>query len=567
MKKSMVMVLGAVALAGAAQAAEINYKNGAWQWNADAWEGGEKPGPSDTAVIPELPVLKTRFDAGKMQSNGLQADEEIFALHFKDLYGINVNGGSRTLTLQNIICDDVYPTAEDTAQIATNRLSMTTLTFKGAENKIAVGNNHVLLLDMPTINRAEGSVLVKTGPGTVIHGGQSWGGTVAPVWVKEGLYVRPGNGYPEFRGDVIIGGADKSATLTVLPSAQQAFLLADKVLDIRANGRLNLPDLDKYYYLETLKIDHGVLDGGGSTMFCMSNQGTTECGTEYTFDGGVITNGGIVVVWQGVLTIKPSDKPSAIYGRMVFNTGYDVEVQDGTAPVDFIVDGSFEASNRGVNKAGAGTMVLRSKTDIEDWGGIAGKPFAVKAGALFYESSETTGTGMGTNNVEVAAGATYGAVGRHIGAYINLRGDIGKVILNGEADKTTTFVIGRIDETTGALKPGQYTIGEGEIVGGVEFKNEGVLQIAADKTGVSKLVVNGAFTSSGNDTLDIVGPVNSYGLEPGTYEIVKTSEAMNTTFKAITYNGGALPKNLKVTSTDKLITMRVAPKGLAIVIR
>lgn len=567
MKKSMVMVLGAVALAGAAQAAEINYKNNAYEWTDGSWEGGVKPGSDDTAVIPELAILKSRFDAGKMQSNGLKVDEEIFALHFKDLYGINVNGGNRTLTLQNIICDDMFPTAEDTAQIATNRLSMATLTFKGAENEIAVGNNHVLLLDMTTINRAEGSVLVKTGPGTVIHGGQSWGGTVAPVWVKEGLYLRTGAGYPEFRGDVVIGGANKSATMTVLPTPNQTFLLSDKVLDIRPNGRLNLPDLDKYYYLETLKIDHGVLDGGGSTMFCMSNQASTECGTEYTFDGGAVTNGGIVVVGGGVLTIRPSETMSAIYGKMQFNAGYDVVVPDGAAAVDFLVDGEFEGTNRGINKAGDGTMVIRCDETIKTWGGVAGRAFEVKGGALYFESSEAQGVGMGTNDVKVAAGATYGAVGRHIGAYINLRGDIGKVILNGELGKTTTFAIGRIDETTGALKPGRYTVGSEEEPGAVEFKNEGVLKIAADKTGVSKLVVNGTFALSGNDTLDIVGPVNSYGLEPGTYEIVKTSGAMNTTFKAITYNGGALPKNLKVTSTDKLITLRVAPKGLAIVIR
>ena len=79
-----------------------------------------------------------------------------------------------------------------------------------------------------------------------------------------------------------MGGAGKDAVLTVLPSANQTLVLATSVVDVRAKGRLELPALGKYYYLETLKIDHGVIDGGGDTAFCMSNQGATECGTEYT---------------------------------------------------------------------------------------------------------------------------------------------------------------------------------------------------------------------------------------------------------------------------------------------
>lgn len=566
MKNTTFMLIGTIALAVTTPAAEIAYKNNAYQWSDGSWEGGVKPGPNDIAVIPELPILKTRFDSGKMQSNGLLQDEEVLAVHYRDLYGMNINGGGKMLTLQDVVCNDLYPTEEDTAQVATNRMAMGTLTFKGDVNEIYVGSNHVFDINVPKVNRAEGSIFVKTGAGTLLHSGQNWGETVASVWVKDGLYLRTGNGYPEFRGDVIIGGAEKQATMMVLPSASQAFMLSYKVLDIRPGGTLILPDLNKYYYHETLKIDHGVLDGGGTTVFCMSNQSSTEYGTEYTFDGGVVTNGGIVVVYGGTLAIRPSAQTSAIYGRLIFNTGYDVEVPDGEAPIDFLVDGSFEAGVRGVNKSGDGTMVIRSKTDIENWGGTAGKPFSVKGGSLYYESSETTGTGMGTNNVEVAAGATYGAVGRHIGGYVDLRGNIGNVVLNGAADKTTTFAVGRLDEETGLLKPGSYTIGEGEIAGGVVFKTAGTLKLAADAGGVSSLVVNGAFTLSGNDELQIVGPTDSFGLTPGVYEIVKTSEPMEKTFETITYNGDVLPKNLKVTSTDTQITLRVSSKGMVILI-
>ena len=79
--------------------------------------------------------------------------------------------------------------------------------------------------------------------------------------------------------------------------------------------------------------------------------------------------------------------------------------------------------------------------------------------------------------------------------------------------------------------------------------------------------MNGAFTLSGNDTLDIVGPTSLADLTPGTYEIVKTSTPMTASFKTVTYNGGALPTSLKVKATDTLITLTVPPRGLAIIIR
>ena len=568
MKRSMVVALGALVLAGSVSAAEIAYKNGAWQWDDGSWEGGARPGPSDTAVIPELPTLKNRYDSGKMQSNGLMQNEEIQTLRFSDLYGIKVQG-TYTLTLNSIVCDDMSPSSEDTAQIATNIVATSYLALKGSEAEFRVGANHVLRLDANTLQKAdEGVKLVKTGPGTVLHTGPTWNPTNT-FWVKEGTYIRSGAGYPEFRSDIVVGGAGKDAVLTVLPSADQSLVLATSVVDVRAKGRLELPALGKYYYLETLKIDHGVIDGGGDTAFCMSNEGATECGTEYTLDGGTLSNGTIVVVYGGLLSICESDIPSRIFGSLSFNTGYDIEVPDGTAPVDFMVVGDLAGSNRGINKSGDGTMLVRCEDHISTWGGTDGRTFEIKGGCFFIESS-ADGIGMGTNNVVVAAGATYGAVGRHVGAYVNLRGNIGNVILNGaaETETKTTFAIGRIDVETGALAHGTYVIGSEEHVGNVTFNTAGTLKIAADASGVSGLVVNGTFTLSGNDELAIVGPADPRQILPGTYEIVKTREPMNEYFASVTYNGGALPSNLKVRKVSStLITLRVAPKGLSVFVR
>ena len=570
--KAMSMIFAAVvtvalaALTGSASAAEIAYKNGAWQWDDASWEGGARPGPFDTAVIPELPTLKTRYDSGRMQSNGLTQDEEIQTLRFSDLYGIKVQG-THTLTLNSIVCDDMSPSSEDTAQIATNIVATSYLALKGSEAEFRVGANHVLRFDANTLQKAdEGVKVVKTGPGTVLHAGQIWNPTNT-FWVKEGTYIRSGAGYPEFRSDIVVGGAGKDAVLTVLPSANQSLVLATSVVDVRAKGRLELPALGKYYYLETLKIDHGVIDGGGDTTFCMSNQGATECGTEYTLDGGTLSNGTIVVVFGGLLTICESDISSRIFGTLSFNTGYDIEVPDGTAPVDFMVVGDLAGSNRGINKAGAGTMLVRCEDHISTWGGTAGRTFEIKGGRFFIESS-ADGIGMGTNNVVVASGAAYGGVGRHVGAPINLRGLWGNVTLNGAEDAPASLIPGTIDESTGAIAPGTFTIGSADQTNNVTFVNSCKLQIGADRESVSKLVVNGLLTLSGSDELAIVGPEDPKKLPSGEHVIVSTKEAMNAPFASVTYNGEPLTSSFgRIKHLSNSIVFRVPTRGLTISVR
>ena len=575
---SSLLALAVALLAGAASGAEIAYKNGAWQWDDGSWEGGARPGPADTALIPELPILKARFDSGRMQSNGLMQNEEIQTLRFADLYGISVQGAAYTLTLNGVVCDDMFPTSEDTARVATNRIATSTLALKGDEAEFFVGTNHVLLLDANTLQKAdEGVRFVKTGAGTVLHAGQAWNPTNT-FWVKEGTYVRSGKSYPEFRSDIVVGGAGKDAVLSVLPSADQALVQATTVIDIREKGRLELPALGKYYYLETLKIDHGVLDGGGDTAFCMSNQGATECGTEYTLDGATVTNASLVVVCGGVLHLVAADIPSAIYGTLQFNTGYDIDVPDGTAPVDFLVSGNVVGSNRGINKTGAGTMLVRCEDHIDTWGGTAGRAFNVYNGALFLESGDD-GIGMGTNNVVVAAGATYGGVGRHVGAPVNLRGLWGNVTLNGADGNRAVFVPGRIDPATGAIAPGTYYMGDSEQTNNVISTGYAELRCHVDATGASCLAVNGRLELSATDRLAIVGPAK---IRPGTYTLARFTNGFANRFADVTFNGAPITsavgtvayldaqgEPIAAASYDGAgsIVLTVLDKGLVIVIR
>ena len=107
-RKALLPLLGfAVAFATASFAAEINYKDGAWTWEDKSWEGGVKPGPDDTAVIPELPIFKSRILDNRLQSISLMADEEIDLLRFENLYGCVVQGGYK-LTLAPCLWPGVW---------------------------------------------------------------------------------------------------------------------------------------------------------------------------------------------------------------------------------------------------------------------------------------------------------------------------------------------------------------------------------------------------------------------------------------------------------------------------
>ena len=235
----------------------------------------------------------------------------------------------------------------------------------------------------------------------------------------------------------------------------------------------------------------------------------------------------------GVLHLVAADIPSALYGTLQFNTGYDIDVPDGTAPVDFLVSGNVVGSNRGINKTGAGTMLIRCEDHIDTWGGTAGRDFNVYNGALFLESGDD-GIGMGTNNVVVAPGATYGGVGRHVGAPVDLRGLWGNVTLNGADGNRAVFVPGRIDPATGAIAPGTYHMGNSEQTNNVISTGYAELRCHVDATGASCLAVDGRLELSATDRLAIVGPAK---IRPATYTLATFTNGFANRFADVTVNG------------------------------
>lgn len=191
-RKTVLPILGfAVAFAATSFAAEINYKNGGWVWDAASWEGGVKPGPDDTAVFPELPIFKSRILDNRLQSIGMQADEEIDLLHFENLYGCVVQGGFK-LTLSGIKADSVYPGPDHVISVASNKVAMTSgVVVKGTSATFEVGENQRLEVATGVQPVDESLVLAKTGVGTLVL---SSGNEVkaAEIHIEEGVVERTG---------------------------------------------------------------------------------------------------------------------------------------------------------------------------------------------------------------------------------------------------------------------------------------------------------------------------------------------------------------------------------------
>ena len=562
---SMIIAAGAAALAAVASGGTVTWtSNGEWRWIEGAWDTGALPGAEDVAVISEQPIFKSRVQNGTTQSIGLLKNEEIAELVFQNLYGVSVQGGF-TMTLNSVSAASVYPSFDDIISEATNKVAMTTLALKGETAIFDIGENHVLNLSANTLTASDGTAVEKTGPGTLLWSGTACDAAGSALWVKQGKLVRTGNGYPSLQvNKLIVGGAGSDAVVEFGEATHVTKVPGSCDIDIRSGGTLKIDAAGSAYH-EYLSVDHGTIDAPGYVFIMSNDKNTPDRDITYIFTGGTFI-GDMQWSWNAPFTIVGSDKPSVVVGKMNI-LGNKFVVPDGSASVDFVIDGKIGGGNRQYGKQGPGTMLFIDR-DPSDLYGI-GKDFTVEEGTFILQSE--TEIGLGTNNIVVSAGATLGGTGHHVGGIDPdqaIRGLRGNITLNGASGNPATLAPGTINYETGAFIPGTFTIGSAAQTNNVTLADSCVLRIGATKDGVSSLVVNGLLTLSGDTTLEIVGPENSLLLQPGTYEIVKTKEPMNEDFASVTYNGGALPSNLKVRKVSStLITLRAAPKGLSIVLR
>ena len=568
--KSMIVAVGTSALATFAQGAEVTWTGGsggiAYQWVAGGWETGELPGVEDTAVFVDIPRFRSQVENGTAQSITLidNENQQLSGIAFRNLYGIVIQGKA-DFTLGSIVADDIHPTTEDIIAVATNKIALTgnsrIITLTGESSTIHVGENHVL--EIGTMISNAGAAIEKTGPGLWLSSGYSI--TADTLWIKEGHVLRTANSYPSMNcGRFVVGGAGKSASVEFSDDTVAQKVVKATPMEVRAGGTIKI-DAGATAYQETVVIDHGTFDAPGY-FISLSNDANTENAPKFTICGGTYI-ADLQWPWATTFEILAAEVPSVFRGTLDTLSSQPFDVPDGTAAVDFVLDGVLSGGNRQYGKSGAGTMLFIDRNPANLYG--IGRDFNVSGGTFILQSE--TEIGLGTNNIAVAAGATLGGTGHQVGGIDpanEIRGLRGNVNLTGAIGNPATLAPGTVNYETGAFIPGTFTIGSAAQTNNVTLAGSCVLRIGATKDGVSSLVVNGLLTLSGDTTLEIVGPENSLLLQPGTYEIVKTKEPMTAEFASVAYNGGALPTNLKVRKvSNTLITLRVAPKGMFIVVR
>ena len=562
---SMIIAAGAAALAAVASGATVTWtSNGEWRWIEGAWDTGALPGAEDVAVISEQPIFKSRVQNGTTQSIGLLKNEEIAELVFQNLYGVSVQGGF-TMTLNSVSAASVYPSFDDIISEATNKVAMTTLALKGETSVFDIGENHVLNLAVNALSASEGTSIEKTGVGTWLWSGSACEAANSSLWVKEGSLIRTGNGYPSLKvNKLIVGGAGHEAVVEFGDATHVTKVPGSCDIDIRPGGTLKI-DASGSAYHEYLSIDHGTIVAPGYVFIMSNDKNTPDRDITYIFNGGMFI-GDMQWSWNAPFTIMESDKPSVVVGKMNI-LGNNFVVPDGSASVDFVIDGKIGGGNRQYGKQGPGTMLFIDR-DPSDLYGI-GKDFRVEEGTFILQSE--TEIGLGTNNIVVSAGATLGGTGHHVGGIDPdqaIRGLRGNITLNGASGNPATLAPGTVNYETGAFIPGTFTIGSAAQTNNVTFAGSCVLRVGVTTEEVSKLVVNGLFTLSGSDELAIVGPEDPKKLPSGEHVIVSTKEAMNAPFASVTYNGNPLTISVgRVKHLSNSVIFRVPTRGLTITVR
>ncbi len=567
-----VLVLALFLAGGVAVADVVTWtggKNGlGYQWLADCWDTEALPEADDTVRFVDIPIFKSRFEVNKEQSITLLENQEIDCLAFTNLYGISVQGGGRKLTLNSVRAEEVVVTEEDTARTATNKIAVTDLQLKGVMSEIHVASNHVVLLQANLRKTEEGTSVTMTGDGTLIHSGTSWEPT-GTTWIQGGTLVRTGTGYPAICGSLIVGGAGKDATIVFGENTHASFkVLTSCDFEVRTGGvvRITNPLLDNSLNFECFSIDHGAFMGDHATISIV-NPGTTDRADSFRLKAARLEDVMINWGWERDFTILPAEFPTYIKGTLNATASRLVDVPDGAAAVDFVLDGAWGGGNRNFGKTGAGTMLFVDR-DPSDLYGI-GRDFKIEQGTFILQSE--TEIGLGTNNIVVSAGATLGGTGHHVGGFDAanaIRGERGNITLNGAEGTPAILAPGTANYETGAYVPGTFTIGSAAQTNNVTFTTCGQVKIGFTEETGSKLVVNGLLTLCDPCELALFGPEDPTKLPEGEHVIVSTTKPMPRAFTSVTYNGWPLLRSVgRVTQTDNAVTFVVPKRGFRIFVR
>ena len=274
------------------------------------------------------------------QSIALQegVDQELSGIVFSNLYGITIQGKA-DMTLESITASDILPGEDDSISIATNKIALTgnsrVINLKGEAPTIHVGGNHVLEIGTMLAAKESGASLVKTGPGLWLSSGYSI--TADELWIKEGTVIRTSNSYPSTNcGSFMVGGAGKAASVEFSADTVNQKVLKATPIEIRAGGSIKI-DASGTAYQETVVIDHGTFDAP-VYFISISNDANTEKGASFTMCGGTYI-ADLQWPWGTTFEIIEAEIPSVFKGTLQTFSSQPFDVPDGTAAVDFVLDG------------------------------------------------------------------------------------------------------------------------------------------------------------------------------------------------------------------------------------
>lgn len=533
---SMLIRLSLAASPLAALADTVTWTGGnggfGYQWTATCWDTGANPAASDTARFVDIPRFQSQVEAGKNQSIALTQDETVAAIRFDNTYGISIQGG------HTLFLGALYACESDIA--TTNSIkSPTTLSFAAATNIIDVGAGHVLQIGSTCSEpNGAGNEILRTGAGTLILSGTSLGFT-GDAWFREGRTIISSGAYPTLKGNVRIGGDSGHPALVETTSATHSNFSSGMDFSILPGGTFRGPSRASAasWSKEYLSVDHGVLDGANSlNLYSTDFSDTPERGRQIHLTGGVLTNLLLGISYNAsdnpTLSVHAADIPSVLAGSLDPNP-LTFAVERGTAPVDFV--GLFRVTGHGpIHKTGPGIMAIDTPDGIGDFQ-TGTKTSTVREGMLLLNN--ISGSAMGTNDVEVLAGATIGGTGTQYGDFVNLRGLKGNIRLMGSSDARAVFAPGDIDRTSGRWIPGTFTIGDPVLTNNVISTGYAELRCRVDATGASCLAVNGRLELSATDRLAIVGPAK---IPAGTYTLATFTNGFANRFADVTVNGADL---------------------------
>lgn len=414
-----------------------------------------------------------------------------------------------------------------------------------------------------TLSKAQDPLVVlKTGAGRVEmrKDGQTYNGP----WVIRAGTVRA-YGTNSFAGKSYIGG-DETLEAHLEQDAKPAFGSSINPV-VYAKGSIYANGVDNGRVETTTVYAGGKVDYRGN-IYCK----------EQIYHGGEVVGGGTFYLNYGQKTTTYASDVTAKLDctlKVAGGTGYgyNFNIEDGEAPIDFLMtkparDGQ---SDNNVAKNGAGTM----KTTA-NWGDLKNH-VKINAGTWLVDNPGEYGLGMQTTTV--AKGATLGGTGCVGQKDVKATNTV--TLTGGTETEYATCAPGTIDVESGAHVYGTLKLGREAAHNPVGFGAYAHLvaglgaPVRDEETGLfaspnDRLLVYGKLTLGENCVLDLAAnsATDPKAVKSGTYTVVEADEIVGT-FKSVVLPQNASWRVAYVKDADETVTAVTVTvsNGFAIIVR